>query len=187
MPNAFAYSKSPSWARTYLDPTVHHSATGHSLRVTAHRGPEGFSGVWLEIFPKSLEPPQVFDATPYRYLSFWVKGERGGEDFDIALADTNLREERAPKRPLSSYLASGASTGWQDVAIPLSDFRGLNFHRVTQMTIQISTPGDERFYLDDVAFNAESPLPPSSPPPAADVVPSGHHAVCVDEHYDPAC
>lgn len=173
------YSKSPSWARTYLDPDVHHSDAGHSLRITVHREAEGFCGVWLDFFPKSLDPRQYFDATPYRYLSFWVKGDRGGEKFDIALSDTNLREERAPKRPLGRYLASGAATEWQAVSIPLGDFPGLDLRRLTEMTIQISDPTNERFYLDDIEFTFDPAKPPATATLRPDAVPSNRHAVWV--------
>src|SRR5690242_11544854 len=51
MYNAFALE--PSGARTYLDSSMHRPGANHSLRVSAHREPEGFCGVWLEFYPSS--------------------------------------------------------------------------------------------------------------------------------------
>ncbi len=184
-----AYSRSPSSARTYLDPNVHHSSTGHALRVTAHRARESFCGVWFEFYPKSLDPPQTLDASPYNYLTFWLKGEKGGEDFGVSLSDTSTREDAAPKAQLHDYLPNGATTEWQEVAIPLSAFAGLNRRRLTQLTIEISKPGDERFYLDDVALRADPPPPrTSAPAPAPVTTPSARRAMWIwntKELFDP--
>jgi len=166
-----AYSRSPSSARTYLDPNVHHSSSGHALRVTANRAPEGYCGVWFEFYPKSLDPPQALDASPYNYLTFWLKGEKGGEGFGVSLADTSTREDAEPKAQLHDYLPNGATTEWQEVVIPLSAFAGLNRSRLTQLTLEISRPGDERFYLDDVALKADAPPGWTSAPVLAPVTP----------------
>ncbi len=165
-----AYARNPSWARTYLDPNVHRSSAGHSLRVSAHREAEGFCGVWLEFFPGSRLPRRYLDAGPYRYLSFWIKGQKGGEDFDITLADVTWQkhEESNPTRPLQAYLPHGVTTEWQEVLIPLADFRGLNKRQLAQLTLSITAPGDYRFYLDDVAFKADkSAAPAAAGSPAA--------------------
>ena len=183
------YSRSPSSVRTYLDPNVHHASTGHALRVMAHRASEGFCGVWFEFYPKSLDPPQVLDASPYNYLTFWVKGEKGGEDFGISLSDTSTREDAAPKAQLHDYLPNGATTEWQEVAIPLSAFSGLNRRLLTQLTIEISKPGDERIYLDDMALQADPPPPrTSAPAPAPVTTPSARRAMWIwntKELFDP--
>lgn len=151
------YMREPSWARTYLDPSVTRPSTGHSLRVTAHREAEGFCGLWLDFYPGSEVPRQYLDASSYRYLSFWIKGRKGGEDFELELTDEdNLdNEEARPRRPLRAYLPQGVTTQWQEVLIPLLDFPGLNRRRLVRMTLNITNPGDYRFYLDDIAFKRD--------------------------------
>jgi len=152
-----AYMRDPSWARTYLDPTVHHALGSHSLRVTVHREREGFCGIWLKFFPELRETRQFLDASPYRFLSFWIKGERGGEHFEFELTDeAHLdKEDPALTRPLRAYLSPGVSTQWQEVLIPLQDYWRLDLRRLTQLTLRFTSPGDYRFYLDDLALKPE--------------------------------
>jgi len=149
-----AYMREPSWARTYLDPNVKPASSGHALRVTAHREVEGFCGVWMEFYPRDEAPRRYLDASPYRFLSFWIRGQKGGEEFELQLVDDapEADEEARPKRPLRAYLSQGATTEWQEVLIPLADFHGLNLRRLARLTLHFTTPGDYRFYLDEIAF-----------------------------------
>lgn len=174
------YMRSPSWARTYLDPGVTRTSSGHSLRVTAHREAEGFCGIWMEFYPNTAIPHQYLDATGYRFLSFWIKGQNGGEDFDIELTDeaTLNNEDARPRRPLHAYLPQGVTPQWQEVQIPLADFHGLKRSRLVRITLNIATPGDARFYLDDMAFKREA-AEVVHPPNAAKSQPSAnlYHAM----------
>jgi hypothetical protein len=149
-----AFMREPSWARTYLDPSITRSSPGHSLRITAYREAEGFCGLWIDFYPGSEAPRRYLDASAYRYLSFWIKGQKGGEDFDVELTDEAgvENEDSRPRRPLHAYLPQGVTTQWQEVVIPLIDFRGLNRRRLVHMSLSITKPGDYRFYLDDIAF-----------------------------------
>lgn len=155
------YTSRPSWARTYLDPEVHRPTSRHSLRVTAHREAEGFCGVWMDFYSASLVPRRFLDATKYHFLSFWIKGQRGGEDFDIAFLDDTWQKspEASPGRPLRAYLPKGATTEWQEALIPLGDFKGINLARLARITLNFAKAGDYRFYLSQVALKAE----PSDP------------------------
>lgn len=177
------YMREPSWARTYLDPTVHRSPAGHVLRVTVHREEEGFCGVWMQFYPRSGPRQRFVDAAPYRFLSFWIKGEKGGEDFEVQLVDDAgvKREGANPRLPLQSYLAKGVTTEWQEVVIPLADFQGLNLRRLAQMTLNFSAPGDYRFYLSDIALKPSRSAQVARPTKTAAKPPSvaadeGHRA-----------
>lgn len=181
-----AYLREPSWARTYLDPTVTRAASGHSLRVTAHRESAGFCGLWLDFYPGSEVPPRHFDASAYGYLSFWVKGEKGGEDFEIELTDEENvdHEDARPRRPLDAYLAGGMTTTWQEVVIPLADFHGLDRNRLVRMALNLTKQGDSRFYLDDIALKRSPAITPrpvrvSTAPAAANSVSTVHRALWV--------
>lgn len=149
-----AFSKEPSRARTYLDPNHHLSASGHSLRVTAHREWAGFCGVWFNFYPAVAH--RFFDARPYPYLSFWIKGGRPGGDFNIKLVDAKgeTDEDALTTRPLHAYLPRGITTEWQKVAIPLADFPEIDPGSLVRMVLISSVPGDFRFYLDDISFES---------------------------------
>jgi hypothetical protein len=180
------YMREPSWARTYLDPAVTRLSSGHSLRVTAHREAEGFCGLWMDFYPGSEAPRQYLDASPYRYLSFWIKGQKGGEDFELELTDESKTEDDAvrPKRPLRLFLPKGVTTEWQEVVIPLADFRGLDPRRLARLTLNFTSPGDQRFYLDDIAFkrlraSVVRAVPKADSPRPANAAASAHRAMWV--------
>ena len=151
------YARDPSWARTYLDPNVHRNSSGHSLRVTVHRESDGYAGVWLEFHPTSSGKRQYIDGSPYRFLSFWIKGKKVGENLGIQLVDANglAHEDSNATQPLRAHLSKGVTTGWQEVSIPLSDFRGLDLRRLAQLNLKFSTPGDYRFYIADLSLTAK--------------------------------
>jgi len=162
------YQREPSWARTYLDPRVTRTPRGHALRVTAHREAEGFCGLWLDFYPAAEAPRQHLDATPYRYLSFWAKGQKGGEDFEIELIDeaTLDDEEARVRRPLRAYLPRGLSTTWQQILIPLADFGRIQRQRLVKVTLNLSRRGDYRFYLDDLGFRRDAGASPEPRDPS---------------------
>ena len=157
----------PSWVRTYLEPEMREGKAGHSLRITAHREANGFCGVWLNFYSARELPERYLDASGYRYLSFRVKGEKGGEDFNITLEDATWRkhEDTNPTRPLSAYLPGGASTSWQEVRIPLSDFAGLDPTRLFNLIFVFSRAGDFQLAVDNIAFT-NGPVTSLDPPPA---------------------
>ncbi len=159
------YAREPSWARTYLDPNVHRPSSRHSLRITVHRETKGFCGVWFNFYSRVSVPARFLAANSSGYLSFWVKGDRGGEDFDITLTDENSQksEEGRPARPLHAYLPRGAASQWQEVLIPLRDFSGLNPERLSQMVLGFQAEGDYRIYLGDVALKPEKSAPAGKP------------------------
>jgi len=178
------YMREPSWARTYLDRDVTRGPSGHSLRVTAHREAAGFCGLWLDFYPGSEVPARYLDASSYRYLSFWVKGDKGGEDFEIELTDLGNvdREDARPRRPLDAYLAGGMTTKWQEVAIPFADFPGLDRSRLMRMAFNLPKLGDSRFYLDDIALKRDAAATPppvrvSPTPTAGDPAATVHRAL----------
>jgi hypothetical protein len=167
------FLRQPSWARTYLDPSTARTPSGHSLRVTAHRDAEGFCGVWMDFHPGAQTDRQFLDATGHPFLSFWIKGQKGGEEFDVELTDESTlnNEDARPRRPLRAYLPQGATPQWQEVVIPLADFPGLKPGRLARMTLLITKPGDYRFYLDDVAFKRQAAAAVAAPSPATNNTP----------------
>ena len=173
------YEREPSWARTYLEPKATPSKEGYSLRVNVHRGGGGFCGVWMDLAGGSGSPERSHDASSYRYLSFWIKGERGGEDFELSLADASMGEDDEPQTVLrvTAYLPGGVTTGWQEVLIPLAEFRGVDLRKLARLTLHFTLPGNYRFYLDRIELKRTKTisLPSSRPPKDEASAPSGQH------------
>ncbi|HET7842195.1 MAG TPA: hypothetical protein VFM21_11340, partial [Terriglobia bacterium] len=141
------------------------------MRITAHRDAKGFCGVWFNFYSARELPERYLNASSYRYLSFWLKGSQGGEDFDITLEDNTWRqhEDSNPTRPLRAYLERGAPTEWREVLIPLSDFAGLDPGKLYNLVLVFTKAGDSRLLVDDIGFTngPDGSLKPPAPPPPA--------------------
>jgi hypothetical protein len=62
------------------------------------------------------------DLSNYSKLTFYVKGESGGESFKVGIKDSNNIEKKID--------VSGISTNWQKKEIPLSNFSGVSLSNV---------------------------------------------------------
>lgn len=129
---------------------------GRSLCIQGDRRTTGYCGVWMHFFNFKVPQKQYFDARPFSYLSFWVRGQRGGERFTIKLADRTWieKEDSVAVGEISTYLPKGVTTTWQEVLIPLSSARNLDLQTLGGLTIDFSAPGQHTIYLDDVCFKA---------------------------------
>lgn len=89
------------------------------------------------------------------YLIFWVKGEHGGEDFFIAMADSSLfqRDDAHLAGSIGKYLRVGVTTRWQRVVVPLSDFR-LNRMPVS-FAILFKSNGKQLIWIDDIELTGQ--------------------------------
>lgn len=169
-----SFQRAPSAARMDLDPAVKRGRGGKSLRLDYDRREEGFCGFWIHLRETQKPPaePVYFDATPFHYLSFWVKGLRGGEDATVQLADYEWerKDDSFPLALLSEFLPAGVNQEWQEVVIPLdpSRHRNLDFGRLASLTFSVRYPSSGTIYIDDIAFKtaAQVQVPPTSPPPA---------------------
>ena len=180
------YQREPSWTRTYLDPAMVRPGHGHSLRVTVHQDAKGFCGLWMDLAGGVGTSKDSHDASSYRYLSFWIKGERGGEDFELTLADAARAENSESLAPLrlTNYLPGGVTRNWQEVLIPLTNYLTLDMSHLARLILHFTTPGDYRFYLDEIALKQEkdSPVVSRSPAPRqapGDSVSGGNRALWV--------
>ncbi len=112
------------------------------------------------------------DQSKQDLLSFWLRGETGGEDFQVGLRDA---EGHAAFFPVTNYLGGPAPTNWTRVRIPLQDFAvsGNPNHDVRILMLgafEVRFHAAGVIYLDDLAFVADDLVPA---PPACG-------AACVD-------
>jgi hypothetical protein len=107
-------------------------------------------------------------------LSFWLRGENGGENFSVGLRDTDGHEYRVS---ITDYVENGTvSTNWQRVRIPLkfyavsgnpnTDVRILSLN---DLSVRFNTAGT--ILMDDLAFVDDDRQP--DPPPSVG-------AACID-------
>ena len=95
-----------------------------------------------------------FDLTPYKEVRFWVRGEKGGETFEIGMADRSWLTigDSVKAGMVERYLPKGVTTGWQEVVIPLADFGKLDWGQMGSFVINFPKPGVGTLYLDDLRF-----------------------------------
>lgn len=98
------------------------------------------------------------DLRKYATLSFWIRGERGGENFEIGLNDliASRREDAIMGGSIYRYLPGGITKEWQQVKIPLEDFFGADFSRVHSLVFSFSQPGAGAVWVDGFVFHEEA-------------------------------
>jgi hypothetical protein len=93
------------------------------------------------------------DITGYSYLKFRVKSDVSGNKFNIQMSTAGSSGPNYPVS-LTSYLPAGASTSYQEVTIPLTDFTGLSlWDRVRQFNIVFEpslSPKTGAVYIDNI-------------------------------------
>ncbi len=163
------FERPPSTASTFLASDVHRGQGGRSLRVATDRRDEGFCGVWMHFFNfRAGASKRYFDASGYEYLSFWVKGQKGGEDFTIKLADEDwvVQEDGLPVGSVGEFLPGGVTTEWKEVLVPLKRFNTLELTKMAGITLDFDAIGKFVVYIDDFCFKtsaqAPTPLTPAS-------------------------
>ncbi len=130
------------------------------------------------------------DVSRHNALSFWVKGEKGGERFDIGLADDrmqNLQIDAVYVGPIMAFLQKGVTTDWQQVKIPLQSLRAdLNLSRMGSLVLWFRYEGSGAIQMDDVAFvyDAEVERIQRENAPAAKADPRAPRATWIWK-YDP--
>lgn len=114
-------------------------AKGKHLGVRYEILPGGWGGCGLVL--KGL------NAAGYRYLALDVRGETGGELFDIGLRDTDKKER---KRSLSQF--TDLTKEWRRVLIPLSEFAGVSLASLDNMSFGFPEKQSGRIFVDNIAF-----------------------------------
>jgi hypothetical protein len=149
--NTFAAEPSSAAAMRVAD--IFRGAVGRSARIEARRGAKGYCGYWIHMFDMRAEERRYFDASAYSYLSLWVRGARGGEDFLIKLADQRWieKEDSVTVGRAAALLPEGVTTEWQEVVIPIGR-QPLNWRRLGGITFEFTEPGRHVVYIDDIAF-----------------------------------
>ena len=171
------FQKFPSTTFVTLTSEIKRGQFGRSLEITYDKKTGGFCGAWVHFFNFKLPPTKriYLDASAFRTLSFWVRGEKGGEDAGIQLADAAWEkiEDSVYYGNLSDHLPTGITQQWQQIRIPLkkSFYKNLNFGKLAGLTLNMQRPGGGTFYIDDIAFltsEKASPEPAQRAPLSAD-------------------
>ena len=96
------------------------------------------------------------NVAPYNALTFWVRGEQGGERFDIGLADERMQRleiDAVYVGTVKAFLPQGVTTDWQLVRVPLASLRSeLDLTRMGSLVLWFRYEGSGAIQVDDVQF-----------------------------------
>jgi len=156
------FQRSPSQAQASRVTSDYHGAAGQAAQATAgrsarirgQRAETGFCGYWLHFFDFKSSRREYLNTDEFNFLSFWVKGEQGGESFLIKLSDRHWveKEDALTIGSVSEFLPGGVTKQWREVLVPLDRLTGLDRHQMAGMTLEFQLPGDHLIYLDGVCF-----------------------------------
>ena len=131
---------------------------GPALAFSYDRAAGSFAGFWIHLFDFKLHPTQrvFFDASPFNYVTFAIRGELGGEDLELRIADRSeeQREASLPIGDVASFLAGGrVEATWQRAWVPLGELPpALNRRELASLVFLTSGEGPGRVFLKDIAF-----------------------------------
>jgi hypothetical protein len=145
------FERSPSALQ--MERTEKGAFQGKSLKVYFKKDEFGWCGVYTPLKQKS----RYLNIDPFRTLSFMVKGQHGGELFEIKMADRTWEKKGDAIRggSINEFLKGGLTNRWQEVSVPLDYFGDLDFSEIASLVFNFSKEGEGTVYFDNITFKKE--------------------------------
>ncbi len=160
------FGRGKSEARIHLVRDVYRGVGGRSMKIS-YKKDEGWAGVWLHLFDEELPVVErkFLNIVDHQYLSFFVKGEEGGENFSVQAADPNWfkKDDSRSAGVCDKFMKGSVTTQWQEVVIPWSQFN-LGSNEASTIVFNFTVPGKGTIFIDDINFKSS----PDSMPPFSD-------------------
>jgi len=142
-----SWARRPSYTLLSKSDTFHRGERGRSLVIDYYK-----DGGWCGYYNLLAG----IDASGLNTLSFWVKGEKGKEVFDIGLADQKMQDlgiDAVYFGSVNSFLPQGVTTEWQEVKLPLTKLAAeINLSEMGSFVLWFRHEGKGRIYLEDIMF-----------------------------------
>lgn len=157
------YQRAPSRATAATTDREYYGPSGKALVIRYDKkniGGPGDTGGWCGYYSLLKSGPKYFDGTVFTNLTFWVKGEKGQENFKIGLADRYWEQmgDSLKSEEISAYLPKNQiTTEWQKATVPLDVFF-LDMKELASVAICFESDcfpegeGEGVVYIDEVAF-----------------------------------
>lgn len=119
---------------------------------------QSYAGFSIQLFDEQLAPSErsYFDASPFSYLTFFIRAEKGEESIHLQFADQEWekKQDSLPLQNFQSFLATGKiGSQWQQVWIPLNALpQGIDRTRLASIIFLENQKGDGKVFLKDLAF-----------------------------------
>ena len=149
------FAKSPSVSAVTIDKAPDGRP---ALNFSYRKVLPGFAGFWIHLFDFKKHPAArvFFDASPFTHLTFSIRGERGGEELLLQIADRawEKEEDSLVVGDVASFLPDGkVQRKWQQGWIALKDLPvGLNKKELTSLVFLVKGNGQGRVFVKDLAF-----------------------------------
>jgi exo-beta-1,3-glucanase (GH17 family) len=158
-----------------------------AIRIAYTTVISGWAGIYWQ-HPENNwgDRPGGFDLRQSNKLTFWAKGEKGGEKIRFFVGGIGTKNDLYPDslRPEVSTGYIKLENTWQKYTINL---KGQDLSHVVGgfgwATDRCASPSGVTFYLDDIVFEYDPALPP--PPPPGPVFPVYTDAAAQSNHYFP--
>ena len=148
--NFGAWNKDPSdptqWCKEGFDNVTRHGDTGFAMKLdySVLSPNPAYNGFWMTL-------PNL-DAAKYDALNLWVKG-----DSKAGYTTVFKIELKNAGKQVGRYYVSNVSDQWQEVSIPLSEFKGLiDMSSLTEFVIvfedRMASNKKGVLYIDDIRF-----------------------------------
>ena len=99
------FAAEPSSASIHLVADVHRGAAGRSMEIRFRKAETGYCGAWIHLFDETVTPgdDSFLDVSNYPYLSFWIRGAKGGENAVVQIADQRwlAKDDSKPLKSVS--------------------------------------------------------------------------------------
>jgi len=173
------FFKSPSLSSITIDKAPD---SLQSLCFSYEQKLPGFSGFWIHLFDFKAPPTEraFLDSTPFRYLTFSIRGEEDSEKLTLQVADYSWekKEDSLEVGDLGRFLPRGKiEKDWQPTWVPLENFPdGINRKELASLVF-LARSGRGRVYIRDIAFTTRKEVRIPPPPPEHAFKPSPHRAM----------
>ncbi len=145
-----------------FDKGIKRGQNGKALKLIANKTRDGWCGYWFHLFDMKKSQRQYVDMTPYSHLSFFIKGENGGEELNFKIADNiwEKKEDSVVVGRISDYVKGGkiSSTEWREVLIPVSAMSKVDIKNMALFSFEFSGKGKQTVYIDDITFKTQKNL-----------------------------
>ena len=165
---ANTYTQEPSRSLALIQKEKGESHSGEGMLMLKYdkksKGGPYDSGGWCGYYTILSPGKRYFDATPYKYLTFWVKGATGDENFVVGVADQHWDEvgDSVKSEEIGKYLSVRHLTKeWQKAVIPLDTFL-VDMKKLASVAICFEGSvlprgeGKGTVYIDDLMLEKET-------------------------------
>ena len=153
------FQSEPSMVKLKLTNEIVRGNGGRSMQIDYDRASAGFCGAWFHLFDDeaTADTRKFIDTSKHPYLSFWVKGTTGEENFSIQMADPIWlgKEDSKAAGLVTRYTGGQVGTSWKEVVVPYQDFK-LSGNKATCFVINFTEQQKGTVYIEDINFKGSA-------------------------------